>query len=150
MKAICYPLFLLISMFFVSVPVFAQDNPDEVRETAYEMPRFPGCEEQEMTLDERKACAHGRLMDYLKDELRYPEEAKKQNVEGHVMVSFVVDKEGNIEDPRILKSLGHGCDEEAMRVVKSMNELEKNWVPGTNENGTPLAVRYKLPIQFRL
>ena len=89
-------------------------------------------------------------MAYIQSELQYPEEAKKNKVEGYVTVSFVVTKEGEIKDVKALKKLRAGCTEEAIRVVKSMNEMDENWVPGKNEKGEPLNVRYNLPIQFRL
>jgi protein TonB len=133
------------------IPLQAQEKGmDKVHETAYEMPRFPGCEMSDMTSSERKACSHQKLMKYIQKELNYPEEAKKENIEGHVTVSFVVTKEGNITSVKALKKLGGGCTEEAIRVVKSMNDLGENWTPGKNEKGKPLNVRYNLPIQFRL
>lgn len=143
--------FLIFGLLMLFVlPLSAQTEKEEVYETAYEMPRFPGCEKETMSLDQRKACSYKKLMEYVKENLKYPEEAKMNNVEGFVMVSFVVTKDGEIRDPHITKSLGHGCDEEAKRIVKSMNDMEKDWIPGINENGTPVAVRYNLPIQFRL
>lgn len=133
------------------IPVQAQEkNMEGIQETAHEMPRFPGCEKEGMSIDERKACSHGKLMDYIKSELQYPEEAQKQKVEGFTTVSFVVTKEGKITSPRIIKKLGAGCSEEALRVVNSMNDMGENWIPGKNAKGEAISVRYNLPIKFNL
>ena len=148
MKVLKSLLLLSLAMVALQMTLMAQD--EEVFETAYEMPRFPGCEMEDMSLDERKACAHKKLMNYIQKDLNYPSEAKENNIGGYVMVSFVVTKDGQIEDPKVIKSLGYGADEEALRVVRSMNDLEDDWIPGVNENGSPVNVRYKLPIQFRM
>lgn len=85
------------------------------------------------------------LVKYLSKKLRYPAPAQSAGVEGIVVVSFVVDRNGEINDVKVLKGLGFGTDEEAVRVVKSM----PNWNPG-RQNGQPVAVRYTLPIKFSL
>jgi TonB family protein len=82
---------------------------------------------------------------YLTKNLRYPADARKANVKGRVFVQFVVTETGGIESLRILKGIGFGCDEEAVRVVSQM----PNWTPG-KQNGQPVAVQYNLPILFDL
>lgn len=85
------------------------------------------------------------LMQYVAKNLRYPAEAVKANVQGNVFVQFVVTETGNIQQLRVIKGIGAGCDEEAVRVVSQM----PNWTPG-KQNGKPVAVMYNLPIQFAL
>jgi len=85
------------------------------------------------------------LAKYLGKKMRYPSAAEAADVEGTVVVTFVVGRNGEIEDVKVLKGLGFGTDEEAIRVVKSM----PRWKPG-KQNGTPVAVRYTLPIKFAL
>ncbi len=85
------------------------------------------------------------LMKYLMHNLRYPRAAQNQGIEGKVYVSFVVGKDGKIYDVKIAKGLGYGCDDEAMRVVAAM----PTWVAG-KQNGKAVAVRYHLPIVFKL
>ncbi|MBC5775946.1 energy transducer TonB [Pontibacter sp. KCTC 32443] len=85
------------------------------------------------------------LAKYMGRKMIYPGAARSAGIEGTVVVSFVVSRNGAIEDVKVLKGLGFGTDEEAMRVVRSM----PRWKPG-KQNGTPVAVRYTLPIKFAL
>ncbi|MBC8153948.1 MAG: energy transducer TonB [Bacteroidetes bacterium] len=85
------------------------------------------------------------LNDYLGQNLRYPEAAQKANVQGKVFVSFVVAADGGISDVQILKGLGFGCDQEAVRVIKQM----PNWKPG-QQSGRAVKVKFNLPIAFTL
>nr|WP_293834843.1 TonB family protein [uncultured Arsenicibacter sp.] len=85
------------------------------------------------------------LSAYVNDNLNYPEAAKRAGVEGKVFLSFVVDKEGGIHDVNVLKGLGFGCDEAAIRLVSRMPA----WKPG-RQDGKSVAVRYNIPIQFTL
>ncbi|GAB4008704.1 hypothetical protein GCM10028808_15470 [Spirosoma migulaei] len=85
------------------------------------------------------------LGQYLARNLRYPAEAQQNKVQGRVFVRFVVSQTGDIQSLRILKGIGSGCDEEAVRVVSQMPK----WIPG-KQNGQPVAVQYNLPIQFSL
>lgn len=85
------------------------------------------------------------LGQYLARNLRYPTEAQQNKVQGRVFVQFVVSPTGDIQSLRILKGIGSGCDEEAVRVVSQMPK----WIPG-KQNGRAVAVQYNLPIQFSL
>lgn len=85
------------------------------------------------------------LYAYVTSSLKYPEAAKMAKVEGKVFVRFVVDKTGEIRDAEIIKGLGFGMDEEAIRVVKAMPA----WKPG-RQSGRPVSVRFNLPVDFRL
>lgn len=76
--------------------------------------------------------------------IRYPEEARKAGIEGRVIVQFIVTEQGKVEDPQIIRGIGGGCDEEALRVV-SQAEFE----PG-KQRGQTVRVQYSLPIVFRL
>lgn len=82
---------------------------------------------------------------YLEKNLHYPESAQKVNAEGRVFVSFIVTKTGEISDVNILKGIGFGADEEAIRVVQNM----PRWKPGS-QSGQPVNVKYNLPIAFEL
>ncbi len=75
--------------------------------------------------------------------LIYPAEAQKAGIKGRVFLSFIVHKDGQITDVNVLKGLGSGCDEEAIRLVKAM----PRWTPGS-QDGQPLNVRYNWPISF--
>lgn len=75
--------------------------------------------------------------------VRYPEEAYAQNVEGRVYVQFVVDENGSVQNAEVMRGLGHGCDEEALRVIR-----EARFEPGTID-GEPVKVRHTLYIQYK-
>lgn len=85
------------------------------------------------------------LYKYLSQSIHYPADAKKSNIQGKVFLSFVVDKDGSITDVKVIRGIGSGCDEEALRVIKS----SPKWVPG-KIYGIPVRVQYTLPISFSL
>ncbi len=87
----------------------------------------------------------GAMYAWLGKNIRYPAAAQRANVAGKVFVSFVVNTDGSIQDVQVLKGLGFGTDEEAVRVVKSM----PRWKPG-KQSGRSVRVKYNLPISFQL
>ena len=95
------------------------------------MPGFPGGEEE--------------LFRFLGKNIKYPAMAKDAGIKGMVYVNFVVWIDGTIKDVKVLRGIGGGCDEEAMRVVKSMPK----WKPG-KQRGKTVPVSYNLPIRFTL
>ncbi len=82
---------------------------------------------------------------FLNDNLRYPQMAREAGIQGTVFVTFVVEVDGSVTDVRIVRGIGGGCDEEAMRVVRMM----PNWQPG-RQRGQPVRVQFVMPIRFRL
>lgn len=82
---------------------------------------------------------------FIQRNLRYPEMAIEKETQGKVFVSFVVERDGSITDVSILKGIGNGCDEEAMRVIKK----SPRWKPGLQHN-TAVRVRYTMPLSFML
>ncbi len=96
-----------------------------------EMPSYPGGE------TERNK--------FLADNIVYPQQATENGIQGTVYVSFVVDSKGNVTDVKILRGIGGGCDEEALRVVKMMPK----WHPG-KQNGKQVRVLFNMPIYFKL
>lgn len=80
----------------------------------------------------------------LQKEIKYPELAIRANIEGRVYVQFIVNEKGEVEDPKVVRGIGGGCDEEALRVVKMAK-----FKPGL-QRGRPVKVQYNLPIIFRL
>lgn len=94
-------------------------------------PSFPGGEAE--------------LFRYLSSNIEYPSLAREAGIQGVVALTFVVKKDGSIDDIRVLKELGGGCTKEAVRVVKNM----PRWSPG-EANGQLVNVRFTLPVRFRL
>lgn len=87
----------------------------------------------------------GDLQSYFAKNIRYPQKAINAEIEGKVFVTFVVTSDGSVDDVKLLKGIGYGCDEEALRVVKSM----PSWTPGKN-GGRAVKVRMNIPIIFKL
>lgn len=84
-----------------------------------------------------------KFFSYLKTNLKYPDEAHKNDVQGKVLVTFVVERNGSLTDIRVVKSLSAETDAEALRLMKDCPK----WNPGT-QNGNPVRVQYTLPIPF--
>jgi len=82
---------------------------------------------------------------YMERNLRYPSRAQDEGASGKVYVSFVVEKDGSITDVSVIKGIGFGCDEEAMKVIKK----SPLWKPGKNK-GIPVRVRYNMAINFQM
>jgi periplasmic protein TonB len=81
---------------------------------------------------------------FLSDSINYPIEALKANIKGNVYVELTINKEGEVEDPRVLKGIGGGCDEEAIRVIM----LAPKWIPG-KQKGKPVYVRKVVTVAFK-
>ena len=96
-----------------------------------EMPEFPG--------------GMQKLADYLAKNIKYPQMARESGIQGRVFVNFVVEPDGHVSNVNVMRSLGGGCDEEAMRVVKAMPK----WKPG-KQRGKAVRVSYILPVNFKL
>ena len=105
-----------------------EDSPFDVVE---QMPQFSG--------------GMKALMDYLSTNISYPKEAHKKEIQGRVLVRFVVEKDGSISNAEVVKSVDPLLDAEALRVISSM----PNWIPG-KQNGKAVRVKYTIPITFNL
>ena len=116
------------------LPIAEEHQPQE-KDSIYivveNMPEFPGG---------KKA-----FLKYLFDNIKYPESAKKKGIHGRVFINFTVEKDGSITDVKILRGIGGGCDEEAVRVVKAMPK----WIPG-KQDGKAVRVDFNLPVKFVL
>lgn len=116
--------------------VIAQPEPPKEEETKVfdvveQMPSFPG--------------GAGALMQYLSSNIKYPVVAEENGVQGRVVCTFVVEKDGSITDVRVIKPVDPSLDKEAVRVVKGM----PRWIPG-KQNGSAVRVKYTVPVTFRL
>ena len=114
----------------------AEPEPPKVEETKVfdvveEMPQFPG--------------GNSALFEYLSKNIKYPVVAEENGVQGRVVVTFVVERDGSITDVKVVKSVDPSLDKEAQRVVKSM----PHWIPG-KQNGSAVRVKYTVPVTFRL
>ena len=112
-------------------PALKPEVATKVFDVVEEMPSFPG--------------GQGALMSYLASNIKYPVVAQENGVQGRVIVSFVVERDGSISDVRVARSVDPSLDREAQRVVKSMPK----WKPG-KQNGSAVRVKYTVPVVFRL
>jgi protein TonB len=108
-----------------------QVQPVPVYQFVEQMPQFPGGDQA--------------MMEYLKKNLRYPTVARENGVEGRVIVRFVVNEDGKVSDVVIMRDIGSGCGQEAVRVVSMMPK----WIPG-KQNGRAVKTFFTLPVTFRL
>ncbi len=104
---------------------------DRVFAVVEKMPRFPGGDRARMP--------------FLSSSIKYPAEARMGGIQGVVYLTFIVEKDGSINDVRIMRGIGGGCDQEEIRVVSSM----PNWIPG-KQRGQNVRVQFNLPIRFTL
>ena len=106
-------------------------SEDEIFKAVEQMPQFPGGE--------------AALMKYIDSHIQYPPEAKKNNIQGRVVVQFVVDKTGKVGEVKVVRSVDKDLDKEAVRLIKTLPKF----IPG-RQNGQTVAVWYTLPITFKL
>ena len=99
----------------------AQNDTINPLNIASDMPRFPGCEFYTDASLKTK-CAEEKLLGFIYQNVVYPDSAIANNVEGTVVIQFVVTKTGEIAQGKILKDIGHGCGEEALRMLDLMKE----------------------------
>lgn len=115
-------------------PVKAEPKPEvenKVFDVVEQMPSFPG--------------GPSALMQYLSSNIKYPVVAQENGVQGRVVVSFVVERDGSITDVQVARSVDPSLDHEAQRVVRNM----PRWIPG-KQNGQAVRVKYNVPVAFRL
>jgi protein TonB len=115
----------------IAEPEPVKEEETKVFDVVEQMPSFPG--------------GPSALMQYLNSNIKYPVVAEENGVQGRVVCTFVVEKDGSITDVRVVKSVDPSLDKEAVRVVKSMPK----WIPG-KQNGSAVRVKYTVPVTFRL
>ena len=112
-------------------PEKPKEEENKVFDVVEQMPSYPG--------------GMGALMQYLSSNIKYPAIAEENGIQGRVICTFVVERDGSITDVKIAKSVDPSLDKEAMRVVSKMPK----WIPG-KQNGSAVRVKYTLPVTFRL
>ncbi len=121
-----------VEMYFAPAVAEEEAESEDVPFTVVEVsPGFPGGEEARLK--------------YLRDNLDYPVIARESGIQGTIYVTFVVERDGSITDVKVMRGIGGGCDEEAIRVVQKMPK----WAPG-QQRGKPVRVQFMMPIKFVL
>ncbi|MBO4444081.1 MAG: energy transducer TonB [Bacteroidaceae bacterium] len=115
------------------VPIVVEDIEEEqtIFQVVEKMPEFPG--------------GTAALMQYLRKNIKYPTICQEQGIQGRVVVQFVVNKDGSIVDPEVIKPVNPYLDKEALRVISTMPK----WTPG-EQRGKPVRVKFTVPVQFKL
>jgi protein TonB len=108
-----------------------KEEETKVFDVVEQMPSFPG--------------GDAELMKFLHDHMKYPVIAEENGIQGRVVCTFVVERDGSITDVKVVKSVDPSLDKEAIRVLKSMPK----WIPG-KQNGSAVRVKYTVPVTFRL
>ena len=109
------------------------------------MPRFGECEHKLMSKEEQKQCSDVAIFKYFGKNIKYPPIARENGISGTVVVEFIVDEKGKVTHPKVLKDIGGGCGQEALRVINSMPD----WKAG-KQRGREVKVQMRIPIRFRL
>lgn len=113
------------------VEVEPEPEEEEIFMVVEDQPEFPG--------------GTAALLDYLRKNIKYPAICRENNIQGRVLVTFIVNKDGAIVEPEVVKSVHPQLDREALRVISTM----PNWKPGS-QRGKPVRVKYTVPVNFRL
>jgi periplasmic protein TonB len=121
-------------------PEIREEKKEVIKEEVEEVFNTANVQQKPMFPDGEAALAA-----YLRDNIKYPAVAKDNGIQGKVILRFTVAKSGNIENVEVVRGIGGGCDQEAVRVVQAM----PNWSPGKN-NGKPVKVTFTLPVTFKL
>ena len=108
-----------------------KEEETKVFDVVEQMPSFPG--------------GDAELMKYLSTHIKYPVVAEENGIQGRVIATFVVERDGSISDVKVIKSVDPSLDKEAIRVLKSMPK----WIPG-KQNGSAVRVKYTVPVTFKL
>lgn len=119
---------IMFFMAFVSVSAYSQSD-DDVYIMVEKRAEFPG--------------GQSEMLKYIQDNRQYPDEAKENDVHGKVLVSFIVERDGTLSDVKVMRGIGSGCDEEAVRVITSMPK----WKPG-EQGGKAVRTSLTLPVTF--
>ena len=129
------------------VPVVLPPDPVEKDEPiiiAERMPSFGDCDHL-ADVQARKNCSDQALLEYIHGQVKYPELAKTNGIQGTVVARFIITKGGNVDNIELLKDPGAGCGAEVYRILRAM----PTWTPG-RQNGRVVPVILTLPVRFRL
>lgn len=128
---------------FVEPVIESEPASIETKSMVERMPIFDACALD--TEEERRACSDAALLKYIYSKLNYPRIARENQVEGMVIVEFVVDHTGQVGKVKILRGIGAGCDQAVLKVINSLPE----WLPG-KQNSRPVNVIFRMPVKFEL
>ena len=109
----------------------SQNQDDEIFVFVEENPQFPGGDSERLK--------------FLQNNITYPEKAMEKGIQGTVYITFIIEKDGSVTNVKVLRGIGGGCDEEAVRVIRKMPK----WIPG-KQRGKVVRCQFNMPIKFTL
>lgn len=131
-------------LFLLGGTVAAQTEDSSILTSVDIPPLFEGCDDPLISEEQRQACSVPKIQAFINQNISYPDTARVQNIEGVVVVRFSVTEEGKISDLELIRTIGAGCGQEAMRVVRMMPDFRP-----ALRNGKPVATKMTLPIRFK-
>lgn len=141
-------LLLLVSL-IGATSAYSQEPDTTIYQTVEDPPRFPGCEQLDTTMAFIAQCANANLLNFIYSNIRYPQKAIENDIEGTVVVRFIVEPDSTVSSPEIIRDIGEGCGVEVLRVVELINQAGAKWKPGKMK-GQPVRTYFTLPVKFRL
>ncbi len=143
MKLLPSLLFLLLFLTNQNPLAAQKDSVGGVWLRVEQWPYFPGCAEFDGEDVKKRACSDQKLVEFISSKLVYPPSAIEKGIEGTVIVSFVVEENGAITQPKVVRDLGENCGAAALKVIEAMPK----WMPGRQKNEA-VRVKMNLPIRF--
>lgn len=140
--------FFLIIWLCLSLTITGQVDTT-VYQIVEEIPRFPACEHLDTTLAVKQECATQTMLSFIHRNIVYPQQAINEGIEGMAVVSFIVEKDGRLNRPEIIKDLGGGTGAAALKIIQDMKAADIKWVPGKNK-GEVVRTKFILPVRFKI
>lgn len=131
MKKITYTILIIVGVITTSYSQNTNSTEQNPFVLVEQMPEFPG--------------GDNALLAYLQKNIKYPAKALKNNIQGTVIINFIVNADGSIRQAKVTRGIGGNCDEEALRVVNKMPK----WKPG-KQGGETVPVYYDVPVTFKI
>lgn len=122
---------------------------EKIFKVVEDMPLFSGCEGQGLSKQELKECSDRKLLEFVYQNIKYPQKAIEEKTEGKVIIRFIIERDLTISNVEILKDIGNGCGEEAKRVILLLKEKDRPFTINKSR-GKPVRGWYTIPVLFKL
>ncbi|MCP4439147.1 MAG: energy transducer TonB [Aureispira sp.] len=136
-------------LFFLVLYIFSINSLIGQSDSVYTQvdipPLFEGCNDPLISSEQQQACSAPQVMAFIRQHIVYPDSAKAHKTEGVVVVRFLVDAKGRVSSAELIRNIGNGCGQEALRIVRMFPDFE----PAMKE-GEPVASKMTLPIRFKI
>ncbi len=147
MKLFYTSLFLLLTIF--SFGQTETVDTSKVYPVAEYMPMVSNCAAWDTTYQMQRQCSQDVLLKFIYANVKYPDTARMNGIEGTVVISFVVNTDSLISDVKVVRDIGGGCGDAALQVISALNPLGLKWAPG-KQKGVPVKVSMNIPVKFKI